>query len=76
MQRMSDSRQPNPTAYADELMGVLSRTDVHTAKAALQIAGVLNDYRGAWQVSEALAQLQREFSDEGQTTSERDAVSV
>jgi hypothetical protein len=51
MQRMSDagilarSRQLDPTAYANELMSVLSRTDTATARAALKVADILNDYR-------------------------------
>jgi len=40
-----------PTTYADEVMSVLSRTDTHTAKAALQIADALNAYRATVELS-------------------------
>lgn len=67
MQRMSDAgiitqhRQPDPTAYANELMGVLSRTDTHTAKAALQIADALNAYRETAELSDRLEAVHQEY---------------
>jgi hypothetical protein len=67
MQGMSDAeiiaqqRQLDPTACANELMGVLSRTDTHTAKAALQIADALNAYRATVELSDRLEAVHQEY---------------
>jgi hypothetical protein len=54
--------KPDPVKWANKLMDSLSAIDTHTAKAALNIAVTLNEYRAAWETSEALAQVQEEFA--------------